>query len=442
MGRYRKFDVGLWDDAALQYLPRPPANPRTLLHYLVTGPQTTQIPGLFVCGRAALAESLGWEVEDFTRCFRDLSDCGLVAADWQARTVWVPRAWTDECAPHNPIVVSGWAATWRTIPFSLVKIHAWEFLRASLLRLGRKYVEAFDLACQRPSERPARPPGGGHDVAHDLADLELHDGGHDGAHDGGHDGAHDGGHDGAHDRARHDGHDGHVREKREGEVRNTHIAGARARDAGPAPAAPGVCVDSPSAQLELEAPRSTPPPAAPLAPQPVVSRGPATGPAAAPALGLELRGNRSRFRSALRGEGAALEPPLDVAAVWSVAAEVLGTARGHRLVCTEARLEALRAALLHSSADELGQAIVGLAGCAYWRDKPLSLERCIRDRQAVEEGLSRRGEKGWRDPRPRPKPSPGPARAREPQRSPEKLREVIDKLPWSRKSRKGPTPEA
>ncbi|KAK6697217.1 hypothetical protein SNK04_014305 [Fusarium graminearum] len=61
-GRYRKVEVKMWGDEIPPPHPMPPCG-QGLWLYLITGPHTGPIPGLFRAGRAALAEELGWGME-------------------------------------------------------------------------------------------------------------------------------------------------------------------------------------------------------------------------------------------------------------------------------------------------------------------------------------------------------------------------------------------
>ena len=84
MARYRKVHVCVWADAKFRALSSPNPNGQSLWLYLLTGPHTTQIPGLFTGGEAGLAEALGWPLEGFRKAFREVFSQGMVEADWKA----------------------------------------------------------------------------------------------------------------------------------------------------------------------------------------------------------------------------------------------------------------------------------------------------------------------------------------------------------------------
>ena len=65
MSRYRKIEVKTWSDEQFRQLSPMPPSGQGLWFFLLTGPHTGPIPGLFRAGRAALAEELGWDEEGF-----------------------------------------------------------------------------------------------------------------------------------------------------------------------------------------------------------------------------------------------------------------------------------------------------------------------------------------------------------------------------------------
>ena len=87
-------------------VPYPPPAPcgQSLFVYLLTGPHTTNIPGLFSAGEAGLAEALGWPLKGFREAFGEACRKPLVKADWKARLCWIPNAIKFN-KPESPNVV-------------------------------------------------------------------------------------------------------------------------------------------------------------------------------------------------------------------------------------------------------------------------------------------------------------------------------------------------
>jgi hypothetical protein len=90
--RYRKVEVRTWGDEKFRALSPIQPSGQALWLFLITGPHTGPIPGLFRAGRAAMAEELDWELEAFDKAFGEVSDKGMVKADFKARVMWVPNA--------------------------------------------------------------------------------------------------------------------------------------------------------------------------------------------------------------------------------------------------------------------------------------------------------------------------------------------------------------
>lgn len=125
--------------------------------FLITGPHTGPIPGLFRAGRAAMAEELGWEVEAFDQAFGEAFQQGMVEADFKARVMWIPQA-IKHNKPESPNVVKSWATEFDLIPECDLKWKAFEALKSSIHALGEAYGKAFDETFAKPSGKPLSKP--------------------------------------------------------------------------------------------------------------------------------------------------------------------------------------------------------------------------------------------------------------------------------------------
>lgn len=160
MSRYRKVEVKMWADARFRELsPIPPCG-QGLWVYLLTGPHTGPIPGLFRAGRAAMAEELGWELEAFDKAFAEAFDKGIVKADFKARVVWIPKAIYHN-KPESPNVVRGWRVELDLIPDCPLKSEALAAIRDALESFGDGFVAAFDEVSSsrfKPYRKPSAKP--------------------------------------------------------------------------------------------------------------------------------------------------------------------------------------------------------------------------------------------------------------------------------------------
>jgi hypothetical protein len=150
MARYRKIDTRMWGDSKFRELSSPKPSGKYLWMFLLTGPQTSNVPGLFHAGEMALAEELEWRVEDFREAFDEVFRKGLAEADWKARVVWVPNA-VKYNQPESPNVVKSWRYAWDEIPECGLKTEAHERLKAFTKALGEGFAKAFVEACAQPS---------------------------------------------------------------------------------------------------------------------------------------------------------------------------------------------------------------------------------------------------------------------------------------------------
>jgi len=142
--------VKMWGDSKFRSLSAPEANAQTLWFFLLTGPQTTRIPGLIASGEAGLSEVIDWNLEGFRKAFQELFQKGMVKADWKARLIWIPKAIFYN-RPENPNVVKGWKDTWDEMPECELKQEAFQQLENFMKDLGESFHKAFQEACSKPS---------------------------------------------------------------------------------------------------------------------------------------------------------------------------------------------------------------------------------------------------------------------------------------------------
>jgi len=149
MARHRKIEVRMWGDEKFRRLSKPAPNAQSLWIYLISGPHTTSIPGLYVAGEAGLSEALGWPLKAFREAFQELLSEGLLLADFDARVIWIPNTIKIN-PPENPNVVKSWGAYWDEIPECELKVVAWERLKGFLEGFGKGFHDSFIKACRKP----------------------------------------------------------------------------------------------------------------------------------------------------------------------------------------------------------------------------------------------------------------------------------------------------
>lgn len=143
MSRYRKIEVRTWSDEKFRRLSGMHPSGQSLWFFLLTGPHTTAIPGLFRAGRAAMAEELAWEVEAFDKAFNEVFEQGMAKADFKAKLIWLPNA-IKHNKPESPNVVRGWRVELDLLPECDLKHEAIAGIREALDAAGPAYIAAFE----------------------------------------------------------------------------------------------------------------------------------------------------------------------------------------------------------------------------------------------------------------------------------------------------------
>lgn len=139
---YRKVDVRMWGDAKFAALS---SRGKFLWFRLLTGPETIALPGVIPVGPGALAEALGWSLEETRDAFRELLGNGMVRADFETRLVFLPRALRYN-PPAAPNVVISWRAPFDALPECALKAEILRVFADGLGELSEGFREAFRKA--------------------------------------------------------------------------------------------------------------------------------------------------------------------------------------------------------------------------------------------------------------------------------------------------------
>ena len=172
--RYRRISTCLWGDEKFRLLSAPKPNAQSLWLFLLCGPQTRAVPGLFSAGEAALAEMLAWSVVGFRKAWRELDQAEMVKADWAARLVWIPKALRHN-PPESPNVVRSWRATVDEMPECSLKTEAVATLRSDTEAFGEAFGEAFRQAFGEGRATPSVHPSGNQEQEQDQEQEQEHD---------------------------------------------------------------------------------------------------------------------------------------------------------------------------------------------------------------------------------------------------------------------------
>jgi hypothetical protein len=138
--RYRHIETRIWGDEKFRRLSTQKPSGQALWLYLLTGPHTSNLPGLWLAGKRQLAEALGWSDEDFDRCWAELEREGMAQADWGARVIWLPKS-IKYNPPDNPNVVKKWAVSLADLPECNLKRQAMALWREHLAGRGEAFAQ-------------------------------------------------------------------------------------------------------------------------------------------------------------------------------------------------------------------------------------------------------------------------------------------------------------
>lgn len=156
-GRYRKVEVRTWGDDKFRKLTKIPPCGQGLWLFLLTGPHTGVIPGLFRAGRASMAEELGWPLEAFDQAFGEALAHGMVKADFDARLVWLPNS-VKHNRPESLNVVKCWGSEFDSLPECALKVEAYNAFGSMICGMGDSFRKAFVKAWAKPSGKPSPMP--------------------------------------------------------------------------------------------------------------------------------------------------------------------------------------------------------------------------------------------------------------------------------------------
>lgn len=154
-GIYRRLSVRMYGDEKFMRLSPPLPSGQSLFVYALTGPHTGPIPGVFVIGKAAMAEALGWELKAFEKAFGEVLAEGLVEFDEKTRLWFIPNAIRHNM-PANPNVVLSWRGPWSLLPECTARDRIADRLFASVNALSEAFGKAFEEASGKALPKASR----------------------------------------------------------------------------------------------------------------------------------------------------------------------------------------------------------------------------------------------------------------------------------------------
>lgn len=148
MAIYRKVYRKMWTDKKVKRLSPMLPSGQCLWFWLLTGPATTQIPGVVIGDEDMLVAQLKWPIEGFRKAFDEVLGEGMAKADLEAGIIWLPKG-IDHNPPGNPNVVTSWRHTWNDLPESPLQDIVHKGLTEYLSKMSPKFLKAFEKACPK-----------------------------------------------------------------------------------------------------------------------------------------------------------------------------------------------------------------------------------------------------------------------------------------------------
>jgi hypothetical protein len=125
---YRKIDPRLWDDERFVELS---CVEKLLWLYLLTGPHTTSLPGLWIVGVGELVDGLRLPAKSIQAGLEKLERMGRLVSNPRLRLVRIPNA-PRYNRPDNARVLKAWFKLWTDIPDCQQKYDHLDSLRAAV----------------------------------------------------------------------------------------------------------------------------------------------------------------------------------------------------------------------------------------------------------------------------------------------------------------------
>lgn len=153
MGRYRKIDPRIWNDAKFRTLSD---RGKLTFLFILTHPYMTSL-GAMRATISGLAEELHWELKAFREVFGEGLSKGLFQFDAEASFLGVPN-FLKYNPPENPNVVKSWGNILDLIPECQLKVELFEYVKDFLKGFGAPFLKAMPKELERVTERVCQNP--------------------------------------------------------------------------------------------------------------------------------------------------------------------------------------------------------------------------------------------------------------------------------------------
>lgn len=149
-GKSVNIQLNMYFDEKFRELTTLKPSGQALFIYLLTCPYNGQIPGLYRAGKAAIAEELGWSLDEFDESFNELESAGMVKADWKNKIVFIPGM-IKYNTPTSPNIIISWKKEWDLLSICKLKQEAYKYFNSFLEKSCKpSFQETFERTISKP----------------------------------------------------------------------------------------------------------------------------------------------------------------------------------------------------------------------------------------------------------------------------------------------------
>ena len=149
MGKYRKIEVRIWNDAKFRRLSD---DGKLVFFLLLTHPALTSF-GAMRATEQGLAAEIGWTTPKFAKAFREVLREALAEASPDDALIVLPN-FLRYNPPQSPNVVKSWASQLDLIPECSLQVTYLEQVKAFLKALPKAFAEALPKAFPKAFRKP------------------------------------------------------------------------------------------------------------------------------------------------------------------------------------------------------------------------------------------------------------------------------------------------
>jgi len=149
LSRYTSVYQQIWYSNSFRSLGKIPPSPHTLFIFILTGPHTTSLPGLYRIGPGYISDVLKWNLTEVHKAIKQLSSRHMIRYNSKNCLIYLPK-WSKFNSPSNPNVLTSWVKDLKNIPNCQLKELFLNDLKALLKALPKAFGNTFEKYYTKP----------------------------------------------------------------------------------------------------------------------------------------------------------------------------------------------------------------------------------------------------------------------------------------------------